>query len=181
MRATILRPMALIFGIILLSQTLQTRAEVVELDDSGFTSRNEVSVSKGAEATFRGLVDVASWWDSAHTFSGSASNLSIDPVPNGCFCEKLPGGGGVRHAVVVFIEPGRRLRLEGSLGPLQEHAVTGVLTFSIEPAAQGSRLVLTYRVGGHLQGGLRAIAPIVDQVLSGQMRRLGNFIERGKP
>ncbi len=181
MRFSALMRCAGIVGLVAAVQVPGLSAEVLEAADGGFTSRNELTVSKDPESAYRDLIDVASWWDSTHTFSGSASNLSLDAVPNGCFCERLPNGGGVRHAVVLFAEPGRRLRLEGSLGPLQEHAVTGVLTFAIEKTAGGTHVVLTYRVGGHLDGGLQKIAPIVDQVLAGQMRRLQNFIERGRP
>lgn len=160
------------------------QAEVVQASDGGFTSRIEIEVRRPPRESFQSLVDVASWWDSDHTFSGSSQNLSLEPRPNGCFCEKLPGGGGVRHAVVLYADPGRLLRMEGSLGPLQEHALTGILTFSIEGApagGRGSRVTLTYRVGGHFEGGLTRLAPIVDQVLAGQMKRLQSFIDDGRP
>ena len=48
-----------------------------------------------------------------------AKNLSIDARPGGCFCEKLPNGGGVEHARVVYVAPREVLRLSGALGPLQ--------------------------------------------------------------
>ena len=62
--------------------------------------------------------DVGLWWDSSHTFSGNAENLSIDDKAGGCFCENLENGGSVRHLEVVFVDPGKTLRMIGGLGPL---------------------------------------------------------------
>ena len=47
-----------------------------------------------------------------------AANLSLDAAPGGCFCERLPNGGGVEHMRVTYVEPGKRIVLTGSLGPL---------------------------------------------------------------
>ncbi|HEY3158548.1 MAG TPA: hypothetical protein VGJ78_06270 [Vicinamibacterales bacterium] len=67
-------------------------ATVVDAAAGGFTVRQTVEVSASAAAAYRTLVDrVGEWWQSDHTFSGSAANLSIDARPGGCFCEKLPG------------------------------------------------------------------------------------------
>jgi hypothetical protein len=65
----------------------------------------------------------------SHTFSGNAHNLSIEEKAMGCFCEKLPDGGGVSHMEVVYFAPGKTLRLSGALGPLNTWAapVDGVL------------------------------------------------------
>jgi len=61
------------------------------------------------------------------------------------------------------------LRLSGALGPLQSEAVTGVLDFAIAAAPGGSRVTLTYSVGGYMRRGLTPIAPIVDKVLVEQL------------
>jgi uncharacterized protein YndB with AHSA1/START domain len=121
------------------------------------------------------LVNIPMWWDPAHTWSGAARNLSLDARAGGCFCEKLAGGGSVQHARVVFVQPGKLLRLDGALGPLQEMPVTGVLTFALEPDGPGTRITMTYKVSGDLAARAAKLAPVVDQVLNAQIARLRNL------
>src|SRR5688572_29973490 len=110
-------------------------AEVVDRSAAGFTARTTVTINASPERAFRALVDeIGSWWDKAHTWSGDALNLWLTANPGGCLCETLANGGGVAHAVVNHVIPGELLRLSGALGPLQEHAVTGTLTFRFEKA-----------------------------------------------
>jgi hypothetical protein len=122
------------------------------------------------------LVDVGKWWDKAHTYSGDAANLTLDAKANGCFCEKLPGGG-VRHMVVEYIEAGKMLRMSGALGPLQELAVTGVLTVKLVEAKGKTTLELTYKVGGYVPSGLTTYAKPVDAMLDAQVQRLKKYAE----
>ena len=94
-------------------------AEVVSASSNGFEVRETVNV---ATLLRRRLslhsASVGSWWDPEHTYSGSAANLSLDAEPGGCFCERLPNGGGVEHMRVTYVAPGKRIVLTGSLGPL---------------------------------------------------------------
>ena len=88
------------------------KAEVVESSDSGFLARNEALINAAPLRVYSALTErIASWWDPAHTFSGDARNLSIDPKPGGCFCERLADNGGVRHLTVVLLSPGKEFRL----------------------------------------------------------------------
>jgi hypothetical protein len=137
------------------------RAEVKETRENGFVIESIAT----AEAP-------PSSWDPAHTWSGSARNLKLEPRAGGCFCEKLPDGGSVQHGRVIFAQPGKQLRLEGALGPLQEMAVSGVLTFKLEPAGPGTRIKMTYRVAGTLTMESAKLAPLVDQVMGVQLGRL---------
>jgi hypothetical protein len=127
------------------------------------------------------LSDIAKWWDPEHTYSGDARNLSLEPVVRGCFCEKLSLYAGIEHASVVYAQPAKMLRLNGALGPLQEFGVIGSLTFQIETAAGGSRIVVTYNVSGYADRPLADWAPIVDEVLGGQVQRLARFAMTGNP
>ena len=115
-----------------------------------------------------------------HTFSGDSHNLSIDDKPMGCFCEKLPRGGGVRHMEVVNVAPGKTLVLTGALGPLQSMAATGNLTIQLAPAGDGTKVGVVYAVTGYLPAGMNTLAPIVDSVLAEQFTRLKSLIENGK-
>ena len=81
---------------------------------------------------------------------------------------------------VIYVQPGRILRLEGGLGPLQALAVTGVLTFEITTSFPVSKLTLTYTIGGYSPNGLKNLAPVVDRVLGDQLKRLKDYAEGKK-
>jgi len=154
------------------------RADVVDSSPGGFTVKIALQVSAPAMNVYRAIVDrIGAWWESSHTFSGSASNLTIDATPGGCFCETLPNGGGVRHMTVVYVDPGKLLRLNGGLGPMQDMAVTGSMTWKLTESAGKTTLEVTYKAGGYLPGGLDAFAKPVDAVLTTQVQRLKRFLE----
>ncbi|HRF01587.1 MAG TPA: SRPBCC family protein [Pirellulaceae bacterium] len=158
-------------------------AEVKDKTDAGFhlTHTVEVSVEPAvAYAVFH--ASIASWWDSSHTWSGDAANLSIDPKAGGLFLERLASGGSVKHMEVVFIAPARSIRLRGGLGPLQGEAVDAVLTVSFEASeGKGTKVVWDYRVGGYIPGGAGDWAEPVDMVLGIQSKRYARFCDTGKP
>ena len=157
-------------------------AEVIDSSANGFTVKLAVTIQAPPADVYHRLIhNVGDWWNSAHTFSGDAHNLSIEEKPMGCFCEKLPGGGSVRHMEVIFLAPGKSLGLSGGLGPLQTMAVAGSMRFQISPAEGGSKLEVTYAVGGYLKAGLDSLAKPVDGVLLEQITRLKNYIEHGDP
>ncbi len=81
----------------------------------------------------------------------------------------------------MFAKKDETLRLGGALGPLQEMAVAGVITFTLKSIEKGSRLEVTYRLSGDSSHSLDKVAPFVDQVLSQQVARLKAFAETGKP
>jgi len=146
-------------------------AEVIDAGPGGFTVSLSAAVKAAPEAAFGKLVDVASWWAPGHTWSGDAANLSLDPTPGGCFCERLPGGG-VQHLEVVYAHPPKLLRLRGGLGPLQAMAVQGSLTWAVAAAEGGSRITVTYAVVGYAPDGLQGWAAAVDGMLGEQLGRL---------
>ena len=154
------------------------KAEVLKVSPGGFTVRSEAVVRGDAPHAWRALVnDIGKWWNPEHTYSGRAENLSIESRPGGCFCERLPNGGGVVHMTVVNLQPGKLLRLTGGLGPLQSLAVAGSLSWSFTPVAGGTKIEVTYTVGGFSPGGFDDIAPAVDGVLHEQLQRLAAFTD----
>ena len=155
-------------------------ADVVNQTAGGFTVKTTVPVAAPPERVFRALVDVGSWWSKDHTYSGDARNLSIAAQPGGCFCEKLPSGGGVEHGRIVNLVPASLLRIDTALGPLQELGVSGSMTWQIAATGQGSTLTMTYVVGGYAAGGLDKLASPVDQVLSQQVQLLKAYVETSK-
>ena len=155
-------------------------AEVVDRSAAGFTVRTTVPVMAPAARVYQTLLDVGAWWDREHTYSGDARNLSLAAQPGGCFCEKLPGGGAVEHGRVVNVSRDSLLRLSGALGPLQELAVAGTLTWQIEPQGAGSRITLTYTAGGYAAGGLDKLADVVDAVTGRQVQLLKAYVEKSR-
>ena len=98
----------------------------------------------------------------------------------GCFCEKLARGGSVQHGRVVHADPEKLLRIDGALGPFQEMAVTGVLTFKLTPEGSGTRITMNYSVSGAIAMDTKKLAPGVDQVMAGQLARLKAFADKSK-
>jgi hypothetical protein len=153
-----------------------------QVTPNGFLVKFDVSVNAPGAKVYEALVgQVGSWWDPQHTYSGDAKNLSIDARPGGCFCEKLPNGGGIEHARVIYVAPREILRLSGALGPLQGSGVAGTLTWKLTNGTDNTRLQLSYSVGGFIDGGFEKIAPAVEKVLRIQLDRLKLFAETGKP
>lgn len=157
-------------------------ADVADSAANGFTVKIVTQIHASPADVYNRLVhNVGEWWNSAHSFSGDSHNLSIEDRPQGCFCEKLPGGGGLRHLEVVFAAPGKMLRLSGGLGPLQGMATAGSMTFTFTPAEGGTKLDVTYTVVGYAAQGMSTWAAPVNMVLTEQITRLKSYIEVGNP
>jgi uncharacterized protein YndB with AHSA1/START domain len=158
------------------------RAEVVESSPAGFGVRNDAVISAPPAVVYTALIEaIGRWWDRAHTFSHDARNLSLDSKPGGCFCERLPDGGGVEHMRVVYASPGKLLRLTGAIGPLQEAALAATMTWTLSQVGGATRVELSYAVGGFRVGGFRDLPAVVDGVMRGQLLRLKAYVETGSP
>jgi uncharacterized protein YndB with AHSA1/START domain len=156
-------------------------AEVTDSSPGGFTVKISFTVTAAPGAVYDAVMKPANWWSSGHTFSGDAHNLSIDAKPMGCFCEKLPNGGGVRHLEVVSVMPGKLLVMTGGLGPLQSQALSGSMSIGIAAAGDETKLSMTYAVAGYVPAGANTWAAPVNGMLSEQFTRLKNYIEHGTP
>jgi uncharacterized protein YndB with AHSA1/START domain len=153
-------------------------AAVVADNPAGFAIEHETIIAATPARVYAALGRPAAWWSNSHSWSGNASNLSLDLRPGGCFCEQLPGGGGVEHARVVMAWPGKLLRLSGALGPLQSEALAATLTWELKPAAGGTAVKLTYVVAGFARTTRAALPGAVDGVLGEQLAGLKTFAER---
>jgi len=148
-------------------------AAVVQVDANHFILNYTLPIKATPAKAYAATVDIAHWWGSDHTYSGSSSNLHMDARAGGCFCEKLKAGG-VEHMRVVSAIPGKMLRLSGGLGPLQSGAVNGTLTFEFK---DGNEVVVSYVVSGYFSGGLDKVSGGVDHVLGEQLQRLQSLID----
>jgi hypothetical protein len=151
------------------------QAEVVSAGPNGFHVRQSVQMVVPQQAAYAAFGQVGSWWNPEHSYSGKSANLSMALTTGGCFCERLDNGGGIEHMRVTFVDPGKRILMTGSLGPLLYEATNGVMDVQIKSIAGGSQLMIDYRVSGFFNGGADKLAPIVDQVLADQMRRFRTY------
>lgn len=148
------------------------RAEVTDAQPHGFEVKHLVEIAAPASAVWAVLTQPSKWWASAHTWSGSAANLSLGAASGACFCERLPNGGSALHMTTVNAVPGQKLVLAGALGPLQNSGATGALTFLLAEKDGRTTVTVTYDVGGYFRGGLDKIAAPVDGVLGQQVQGL---------
>jgi hypothetical protein len=144
---------------------------------NGFEVKETAHVAAASDKAFAALLQPSHWWTSEHTFSGNAANLTLDARAGGCWCESLPDGGSVEHLHVVFVSPGKVLRLRGALGPFQALAVEGVMTWTVKPSANGSDISVSYAIGGYSKDGFDNLSKAADQVLGLQIERLRKLID----
>lgn len=156
-------------------------AEVVSASSNGFHIRQSAQLVAPPETAYSAFGRVGSWWSPEHTYSGKAENMSMALSSGGCFCERLENDGGIEHMRISFIDPGKRIVLTGSLGPLLYEATAGVMDVQFERIAGGSRVEMDYRVAGFANGGAEKLAPLVDSVLAEQFKRYREFTRTQRP
>lgn len=172
-----------LFALLFAALAGPARAEVAAASPSAFLIEAETEIDASPAEVWRALTRIERWWGDAHTYSGEARRLRLEPRAGGCWCERWDGNS-VEHARVVTameVEGVRTLRVVGGLGPLQEMGVSGVLTFTITPLASGANLTMRYRVAGDAGLSLDRVAPIVDSVLMEQFGRLNRYSASGSP
>jgi hypothetical protein len=158
-------------------------AEVKSQSDNGFVVGHTAEVLAKPDEVWKRLLVPKDWWNPAHSWSGKTDGFYIDAQAGGCFCELLQDKaadgstkprGSVEHMRVLFTDPGKVLRMTGALGPLQSEAMQGTLTVAMEPLKDGAgtRLSLSYVVGGYMRYKVTDIAPSVDAMLGDQFQRL---------
>lgn len=148
-------------------------AEVAATDPGGFSTKHQVQTALSAQQAYDAFFQISRWWSDAHTYSGSARNLSLTRTPGGCWCETMPAGGFVRHMTLEYAAPAGAVRLSGGLGPLAAMGVSAALT--VEFGANkggGATITATYSVSGRTDKSWVEIANAVDGVLGEQFARL---------
>jgi uncharacterized protein YndB with AHSA1/START domain len=154
---------------------------VVDSQANGFSIEEITRIEATPDKVYAALTAPQKWWNSQHTFSQDAANMSLDARAGGCLCEKLPMGGSVLHATVVDAEPGSTLRLRGPLGPFQGQGVDSVMTFSLKRNGDATELTLDNRIGGYMKGGFEKWPQAADAMLTDLVTHLKYFVENGKP
>ncbi len=142
-----------------------TPAAVVQSSPDGAIVVHRFPIAASPQAAWNILVHPELWWPSDHTWSGDRANLRLEAQAGGCFCENW-GESSAEHGRIVMAQPGTLLRIRGALGPLQEMAVTAVLTVKLAATdSGGTEATVTYRVSGDASHKLDAFFPAVDQVI----------------
>jgi uncharacterized protein YndB with AHSA1/START domain len=165
----------------LLSASVPATATVADVASNGFTVQVTAHVAAPTDKVYSLLITPAHWWSPYHTFSRDAANLTLDPKAGGCWCEKLPNGGSAMHLTVVYVDPGKVLRLRGALGPFQGYGAEGAMTWTLKAVGDGTDLSLTYALGGYYKNGFDQLSKAADGVLTDQVGRLKRAIETGSP
>jgi uncharacterized protein YndB with AHSA1/START domain len=149
-------------------------AEVVQSSADGALIQHRFQVAAIPSDAWSVLVHPERWWPADHTWSGDPSYLRLNAQAGGCFCENW-GENSAEHGRVVMALPGQLLRIRGSLGPLQEMAVTGVLTIKLAAKDTGTEATVTYRLSGDASHKLDAFIPAVDKVLGQQFGSFARY------
>jgi uncharacterized protein YndB with AHSA1/START domain len=169
---------ALAFGLALAGGV---KAAVIDAQPWGFQVQTKVEIAAPASQVWAALGNIGGWWDSEHSWSGDAKNFSLELKPGSCLCEALPNGGGARHMTVIFVDTGKRVILDGTLGPMMFSGAAGHMVWTLAEKDGHTTLTQDYYVGGYFPGGFDKLAPAVDEVAGAQMVRLKSFVETGKP
>lgn len=148
-------------------------AEVFEKHDDAFVLMFEATVDRPPDAIYGAIGRIDRWWDSAHTYSGSAGNLSLALEPGGCWCEALADGTTFEHGRVVTANPDSMVGINAPFGPLKGRATTSDFVLSWRQENGVWTLRGLYVVQG---AGLGAMAEPVDGVMQIQFDNLVKLI-----
>jgi uncharacterized protein YndB with AHSA1/START domain len=181
-RARVVRGVGLVLALSLVAAHFASpalQAAVTTAKPDGFVLTVTVELAAPPARVYAALGQVERWWSPSHTWSGDIQNLSVALEAGSCFCERWQGST-VEHARVLFAKKDQELRFGGALGPLQEMAVTGVVTFKLQPSERGTKLEVIHRVSGDTGHGLDVIAPFADKMLMETLGRFEKFVATGK-
>ena len=109
----------------------------------------ETQLDASPREAFRCFTEkIDQWWH--HHFKEKPLALYLEPYPGGRFVEVFDReGGGAVHAHVIYVEPGKELRLEGPLG-LSGQAVNLVHTLEFIQDGATTRVHLEVRASGDI-------------------------------
>ena len=171
----LIKPIALLISLTLLPQTVF--AEVKHVSEYGFIIENKIETLKSIDVTWQVLTsEIDQWWPKDHSWW--EGTFSIQANAGGCFCE-TSGERTAEHMRIVFVDPGKVLRMTGGLGPLQGMGLYGALDWHLSRTEDGkTQVVLSYAVHGVSADGFEQLAPIVDKVQGIQLSGLNSFFNQ---
>ena len=155
------------------------RAGLTANTPTRFVSQHSAQLSLSVAQAYARLSDISTWWDPAHTWFGRSENLSLSLTAGGCFCERS-GENQVEHLRVLVAQAGKRLRLQGGLGPLQALPLNAVMDWTFTPQENGTLVSLSYQVAGDVGVDLTTWSQAVDKVLAGQFARYATMVPQAQ-
>jgi uncharacterized protein YndB with AHSA1/START domain len=156
-------------------------AAVTQSSPDGAIVEHHYTIAATPQAAWSALVHPELWWPSDHTWSGDRANLRLEAQAGGCFCENW-GESSAEHGRVVMAVPGKLLRIRGALGPMQEMAVTAVLTVKLTATeAGGTEATVTYRISGDASHKIDGFVPGVDAVIGQQFGAFAAYVSPATP
>lgn len=171
---------AIASGLLLATMASPAQAAVIKSAPDGIVSESSAVIGVKPARMWRALTNWSNWWDKAHSYSGKAEAIHLDPRGSGLLLERWDKNS-VQHAVVLSAVAPSSLRMSGGFGPLQALPVNAILEFSLRGEGSDTRLTMTYRVAGTAANNLDTLAVPVDNVMSEGFSRLLNYAATGKP
>lgn len=171
---------AIASGLLLATMASPAQAAVIKSAPDGIVSESSAVIGVKPARMWRALTNWSNWWDKAHSYSGKAEAIHLDPRGSGLLLERWDKNS-VQHAVVLSAVAPSSLRMSGGFGPLQALPVNAILEFSLRGEGSGTRLTMTCRVAGTAANNLDTLAVPVDNVMSEGFSRLLNYAATGKP
>ena len=116
-------------------------AAVLSAGDHGFEIQHSVNLVVPQPEAYNAFGRVGQWWNSEHTYSGDArQNDAPASRREAAFASRSMMAAASSICGSTFVQPGERIVLTGSLGPLLYEATTGVMDVKFERIAGGSRV-----------------------------------------
>ncbi len=109
-------------------------------DENIFKFEKELKLKGTPDQLFELITgDISEWWD--HSFSEKPDSLYIEQFAGGGFYEIFNDGkSSVKHAEVIYSDPGKYFRFTGPLG-LSGKAVQMVHTYEFIPVGTDSTII----------------------------------------
>ncbi|UCC53315.1 MAG: SRPBCC domain-containing protein, partial [Anaerolineaceae bacterium] len=100
------------------------------------------------DRVFEALTDeIDAWWSYR---VANDSRMHLEPHVGGRFYESFMNGGGALYAFVTFIKPSEEIRLNGSMG-LVEEGISNAIQITLQTLSQDTTLLtLTHRFVGQV-------------------------------
>ncbi|MBV9689948.1 MAG: SRPBCC domain-containing protein [Ktedonobacteraceae bacterium] len=136
----------------------------------------EIVITAAPQAIFEALTaGIDAWW--VRSFETPPSTLHLEPVAGGRFYEDFgQGRGSTLYATVTYLEPAKKLSMTGPMG--MGGPVVATINYDLVPEGNGTRLKLSHRIMGAVDGNDRKIYTSGWQELLGV--RLKRFVEQGQ-
>jgi hypothetical protein len=157
-------------------------AAVTSSGPSGFKLSETQTAHASPAKLYAALHAIGHWLDPKSNDKGgwhNAAHVTLDLVPGGCLCEKLPNGGGARYMQVVLLSPQKAIILSGAPGiaPLAV-GLTSTVVISFQAMSHGTQINVTYTASGYFDTIDTALfAARVDGLLGAQVQRWARFTD----